>query len=59
MQEHELIHDWNVRDTDFDWSTATVMLDDETLRDGLQNPSVTSIRPIGVEDRAAAPDGSV
>jgi 2-isopropylmalate synthase len=39
--EHELIHDWNARPGSFDWSSiGRVELDDETLRDGLQNPSV-------------------
>ena len=42
MNEQELIHDWNIVGGDFDWSSvAGVELDDETLRDGLQNPSVT------------------
>lgn len=40
MDEQALIHDWNEADPGFDWSTAKVELDDETLRDGLQNPSV-------------------
>jgi 2-isopropylmalate synthase len=34
---HPLIHDWNKTDTP---KPARVMLDDETLRDGLQSPSV-------------------
>ena len=39
--EHDLIHDWNVLGGGFDWSSIShVELDDETLRDGLQNPSV-------------------
>jgi len=47
MDEHELIHDWNRTGDSFDWSTVTrVELDDETLRDGLQNPSVVD-PPIG------------
>ena len=37
----ELIHDWNTRPGSFDYSGVEVELDDETLRDGLQNPSVT------------------
>lgn len=42
MNEKDLIHDWNESDAAFDWSTVSrVELDDETLRDGLQNPSVT------------------
>ncbi len=38
MDESSLVYDWNRRDG-FDWSTVTVELDDETLRDGLQSPS--------------------
>ena len=34
---HPLIHDWNHTDTP---KPASVLLDDETLRDGLQSPSV-------------------
>jgi 2-isopropylmalate synthase len=34
---HPLIHDWNKTDAP---KPATVLLDDETLRDGLQSPSV-------------------
>jgi isopropylmalate/homocitrate/citramalate synthase len=41
MEEQPLIHDWNRSDEAFDWSSLPkVLLDDETLRDGLQNPSV-------------------
>jgi len=40
MDEKDLIHDWNRLEGGFDWSSVTVQLDDETLRDGLQNPSV-------------------
>ncbi|MGY8776771.1 MAG: LeuA family protein [Longimicrobiales bacterium] len=41
MDEQALIHDWNETESSFDWSTVRgVELDDETLRDGLQNPSV-------------------
>ena len=36
---HPLIYDWNTIDTPAS-SSASVMLDDETLRDGLQSPSV-------------------
>jgi 2-isopropylmalate synthase len=40
MDEQKLIHDWNEA-SPFDWSSVDeVQLDDETLRDGLQNPSV-------------------
>jgi 2-isopropylmalate synthase len=42
MQESELIHDWNCAEGCFDYSTRRgVQLNDETLRDGLQSPSVT------------------
>lgn len=41
MQERDLIFDWNERDSTFDWSACRVELNDETLRDGLQCPSVT------------------
>ncbi len=41
LNERELIYDWNALPGSFDWSLARgVELDDETLRDGLQNPSV-------------------
>ena len=37
---HPLIYDWNTVNLPAAASAATVMLDDETLRDGLQSPSV-------------------
>jgi 2-isopropylmalate synthase len=41
MQESELIYDWNTLEGSFDYSTRRgVQLNDETLRDGLQSPSV-------------------
>jgi len=40
MDERELIHDWNRTAPSFDWAGARVDLNDETLRDGLQSPSV-------------------
>jgi 2-isopropylmalate synthase len=42
MDERELIYDWNRAGGDgaFDWTRARVDLNDETLRDGLQSPSV-------------------
>src|SRR5947199_4284231 len=44
MDERELIYDWNRAGnrspTALDWSRARVDLNDETLRDGLQSPSV-------------------
>jgi 2-isopropylmalate synthase len=36
----DLIHDWNLANPGFDWSSCRVELNDETLRDGLQCPSV-------------------
>ena len=39
--EKELIYDWNTHEADVVLSKKKVELDDETLRDGLQNPSVT------------------
>ncbi len=44
MEERQLIYDWNsggATDGAFDWTRARVDLNDETLRDGLQSPSVT------------------
>src|SRR3989454_11204508 len=44
MEERQLIYDWNSAggsDGAFDWTRAQVDLNDETLRDGLQSPSVT------------------
>ncbi|MGH7717635.1 MAG: LeuA family protein [Gemmatimonadaceae bacterium] len=43
MQERDLIYDWNTvtSRSDFDWTSCRVQLNDETLRDGLQCPSVT------------------
>ena len=41
MREDELIYDWNRAAGTFDYTTRRhVELDDETLRDGLQSPSV-------------------
>ena len=42
MDERQLIYDWNSSGTNgsFDWARARVDLNDETLRDGLQSPSV-------------------
>lgn len=40
MEERELIYDWNQAGASFDWAAARVDLNDETLRDGLQSPSV-------------------
>jgi len=50
IDERELIHDWNSVDAAFDWRTCRVELDDETLRDGLQCPSVTDP---SIEDKRA------
>src|SRR5436190_11084774 len=44
MEERQLIYDWNSAGGaagHFDWTRAQVDLNDETLRDGLQSPSVT------------------
>ncbi|MGH7606875.1 MAG: 2-isopropylmalate synthase, partial [Gemmatimonadales bacterium] len=44
MNERDLIYDWNAAAPPggrFDWTRARVDLNDETLRDGLQSPSVT------------------
>lgn len=41
MEERDLIFDWNRTDGAFDYSKVQAELNDETLRDGLQNPSVT------------------
>jgi 2-isopropylmalate synthase len=57
MDEQALINDWNQVGSTFDWSSVTLQLDDETLRDGLQNPSVVDpsiedkIRLIHLMDR--------
>ena len=41
MEEQALIYDWNKSENAFDWSSVPeIQLDDETLRDGLQNPTV-------------------
>ncbi|MBI1723804.1 MAG: 2-isopropylmalate synthase [Gemmatimonadetes bacterium] len=40
MEYRELIYDWNAAGPSFDWAGARVDLNDETLRDGLQCPSV-------------------
>jgi 2-isopropylmalate synthase len=37
---HPLIYDWNTADALSDTPVAPILLDDETLRDGLQSPSV-------------------
>jgi 2-isopropylmalate synthase len=50
MNERDLIYDWNTAGASFDWARATVELDDETLRDGLQSPSVTD-PPLEVKRR--------
>ena len=39
-EDSSLIYDWNQSEAPFDWSKARVELNDETLRDGLQSPSV-------------------
>ncbi len=41
LNEHELIYDWNVHDGAGFQPDKPIAFDDETLRDGLQSPSVT------------------
>ncbi|HUG41287.1 MAG TPA: LeuA family protein [Longimicrobiales bacterium] len=49
MRPQDLIHDWNTVGDAFDYaSLRPVELDDETLRDGLQSPSV---RDPSIEDK--------
>src|SRR6266481_1506268 len=53
MDERDLIYDWNTgggTDGAFDWTRARIDLNDETLRDGLQSPSVTD-PPLDVKKR--------
>lgn len=40
MSQDELIYDWNALPGSHDYAASGVELNDETLRDGLQNPSV-------------------
>ena len=40
MDHNDLIYDWNGKRDAFDYSRCAVQLNDETLRDGLQSPSV-------------------
>ncbi len=42
MDERELIHDWNEAGERWDRPPYRIAFDDETLRDGLQSPSVRS-----------------
>src|SRR5437667_10521201 len=42
MDERELIHDWNDAGERWDRPGFRIQFDDETLRDGLQSPSVAS-----------------
>lgn len=42
MDERDLIYDWNVDDEQQNTPVVSVELNDETLRDGLQSPSVQS-----------------
>ena len=42
MNERELIHDWNEAGERWEKPAFRIQLDDETLRDGLQSPSVRS-----------------
>jgi 2-isopropylmalate synthase len=40
MNHDDLIYDWNDKPSDFEYRLCRVELNDETLRDGLQSPSV-------------------
>ena len=40
MEGNELIYDWNIRGPEDPMIAGPVELNDETLRDGLQSPSV-------------------
>ncbi len=40
MNHADLIFDWNAEPSDFEYGRCRVQLNDETLRDGLQSPSV-------------------
>src|SRR5512141_1785818 len=42
MEERELIHDWNEAGERYERPAYPIQFDDETLRDGLQSPSVNS-----------------
>ena len=42
MNERDLIYDWNVSGERWERPAFKIQFDDETLRDGLQSPSVTS-----------------
>src|SRR5688500_7036030 len=50
MREQDLVHGGNQQGAPFDWGACRVELNDETLRDGLQCPSVTD--PV-IEDKKA------
>jgi 2-isopropylmalate synthase len=51
MDERELIHDWNEAGERWAKPPFRIQLDDETLRDGLQSPSV---RTPSIEDKLTA-----
>jgi len=40
MQQNDWIYDWNLASSPLIRSGTPILLNDETLRDGLQNPSV-------------------
>ena len=50
MEDRDLIYDWNEAGERWDPPSFRVQFDDETLRDGLQSPSVKSP---GIEDKVA------
>src|SRR5438046_10184377 len=50
MREHDLIYDWNEAGERWEPPAHRIQLDDETLRDGLQSPSV---RNPSIEEKLA------
>ncbi len=48
IAEQDLVHDWNLQASDFVRPPQPIEFDDETLRDGLQSPSVKD-PPIGTK----------
>src|SRR5262245_54416281 len=48
MDDRQLIYDWNDAGERWEAPAHRIMFDDETLRDGLQSPSV---RTPGIEDK--------
>lgn len=40
MKQHELIYDWNIQGKTLERPTKKIEFDDETLRDGMQSPTI-------------------